>query len=141
MFYKPMLLPLLAQVLLTFLVWLYLYISRLAEMKRKNIHPQALDSRSAAQELMVDSAKAANNFQNLLEMPVLFFLAVILSLTLLVQDQVLVILCWLYVGLRYIHSFIHCTYNRVMHRFQVYFLSCIVLLLIWLRLAAYILFQ
>ena len=59
MFYKPMLLPLLAQVLLTFLVWFYLYITRIAEMKRKEIHPQALNSRSAAQELMVDSARIA----------------------------------------------------------------------------------
>lgn len=141
MFYKPMLLPLLAQVLLTFLVWFYLYITRIAEMKRKNINPQALNARARMQELMVDSANPANNFQNLLEMPALFFLAVILSLLLLVQDQVLVILSWLYVGLRYVHSFIHCTYNRVMHRFQVYFISCIVLLLIWLRLAVYILFQ
>jgi hypothetical protein len=72
---------------------------------------------------------------------VLFYLAVILSLVLLVQDQVLVILSWVYVLLRYVHSLIHCTYNKVMHRFQVYFVSCIVLLLIWLRLAAYILSQ
>jgi hypothetical protein len=138
MFYKPMLLPLLAQVLLTFLVWFYLYLTRIAEMKRKSIHPQALNVRSRLQDLLTDSAAPANNFMNLLEMPVLFYLAVLLSLILLVQDQVLVILAWLYVTLRYVHSLIHCTYNKVMHRFQVYFISCIVLLLIWLRLAAYI---
>ncbi len=141
MFYKPMLLPLLAQVLLTFLVWSYLYITRVAEMKRKSIHPQSLNVRSRLQELLTESAAPANNFMNLLEMPVLFYLAVLLSLILLVQDEVLVILAWLYVALRYVHSLIHCTYNKVMHRFQVYFISCIVLLLIWLRLAAYILSQ
>ncbi len=141
MFYKPMLLPLLAQVLLTFLVWSCLYITRVAEMKRKSIHPQSLNVRSRLQELLTESAAPANNFMNLLEMPVLFYLAVLLSLILLVQDEVLVILAWLYVALRYVHSLIHCTYNKVMHRFQVYFISCIVLLLIWLRLAAYILSQ
>lgn len=141
MFYKPMLLPLLAQVLLTFLVWFYLYISRIGEMKRRNIHPQALKGRHNMPELLPDSAASSNNFMNLLEMPVLFYLAVLLSLLLLVQDQVLIILAWSYVFLRYVHSAIHCTYNKVMHRFQVYFVSCIVLLLIWLRLAAYILFQ
>lgn len=141
MFYKPMLLPLLALVLLTFLVWFYLYIRRVAEMRRKRIDPQALSTRAQVQQLLTDSAAPANNFMNLLEMPVLFYLAVLLSLVLLVQDQLLVILAWTYVGLRYLHSLIHCTYNKVMHRFQVYFLSCLVLLLMWLRLAAYILSQ
>jgi hypothetical protein len=141
MFYKPMLLPLLAQVLLTFLVWVYLYLTRVIEMKRKHISPQDLDVRAKAQVLLTDSAGPSNNFMNLLEMPVLFYLAILLSLVLLVQDEVLVLLAWTYVTLRYIHSLIQCTYNKVMHRFQVYFLSCIVLLLIWLRLAAYILVQ
>jgi hypothetical protein len=141
MLYKPMLLPLLALVLLTFVVWFYLYITRIGEMKRRNVHPQALNARNSVPELLPDSAATANNFMNLFEIPVLFYLAVILSLVLLVQDQVLVILSWVYVLLRYVHSLIHCTYNKVMHRFQVYFVSCIVLLLIWLRLAAYILSQ
>jgi hypothetical protein len=78
---------------------------------------------------------------NLLEMPVLFYLAVLLSLILLVQDQVLILLSWTYVLLRYVHSLIQCTYNKVMHRFQVYLLSCVTLFLIWLRLASYILSQ
>jgi len=141
MFYKPMLLPLLAQVLLTFIVWGLLYFTRVREMKQKNIHPQALKARSQAQGLLVDSAAPANNFANLLEMPVLFYLAVLLSLLLLVQDPVLVALAWTFVALRTVHSFIHCTYNRVMHRFLVYFTSCMILLLMWLRLAAYILSQ
>ena len=141
MFYKPMLFALLALVLLTFLVWFYMYFTRIQEMKAKRIHPQALNVRSKLQELLTDSAAPANNLMNLLEMPVLFYLAVVLSLVLLIQDQVLVILSWAYVGLRYLHSFIHCTYNKVMHRFQVYFVSCIVLLFIWIRLATYIFIQ
>jgi hypothetical protein len=141
MFYKPMLLPLLAQVLLTFVVWAWLYITRVREMKNKRIDPQALKLRSQLQSQLTDSAAPANNFMNLLEMPVLFYLAVLLSLVLLVQDQVLVALAWTYVILRVVHSLIHCTYNRVMHRFLVYFSSCLILLLIWLRLAAYILSQ
>lgn len=141
MYYKPMLFALLALVLLTFLVWTYMYFTRIREMKSKRIHPQALTSRNKLQELLTDSASPANNLMNLFEMPVLFYLAVLLSLILLVQDELLVILAWIYVALRYIHSFIHCTYNKVMHRFQVYFLSCVVLLFIWLRLATFILIR
>jgi hypothetical protein len=141
MYYKPMLFALLSLVLLTFLVWFYMYYTRIQEMKAKRIHPQALNVRGKLQELLTDSAAPANNLMNLLEMPVLFYLAVVLSLVLLIQDQVLVILCWAYVALRYLHSFIHCTYNKVMHRFQVYFVSCIVLLFIWIRLATFIFVQ
>jgi hypothetical protein len=136
-----MLLPLLAQVFLTFAVWGWLYVTRIREMKLKRINPQTLNVRTRAQELLTDSAGPANNFMNLLEMPVLFYLAVVVSLLLLVQDSVLVILSWTYVFMRIAHSLIQCTYNRVMHRFLVYFASCLVLLLIWLRLAVYIAMQ
>lgn len=141
MFYKPMLLPLLAQVFLTFIVWGWLYVTRLREMKLKQIHPQELKARTQTQLLLPDSVAPANNFMNLLEMPVLFYLAILLSMLLMVQDPVMVLLAWSYVALRTVHSLIHCSYNRVVHRFMVYFISCVVLLLIWLRLAAYILSQ
>jgi hypothetical protein len=141
MFYQSMLLPLLAQVLLTFLVWVYLYITRLREMSRKNIDPQQLAEAGQKNVLLTESLGPSNNFQNLFEMPVLFYLAVLLSLVLLIQDEVLVQLAWGFVLLRVSHSLIHCTYNRVLHRFWVYFFSCVLLLLMWLRLAVYILTQ
>jgi hypothetical protein len=141
MFYKSILLPLLAQVLLTFLVWIYLYITRLREMSRKNIDPQQLAEAGQKKLLLTDSLGPSDNFQNLFEMPVLFYLAVLLSLVLLIQDEVLVQLAWGFVLLRVIHSLIHCTYNRVLHRFWAYFFSCVLLLLMWLRLAVYILTQ
>jgi len=141
MFYKPILLPMLAQVLLIFLVWVYMYITRLREIQRKEISPQQLASRSDGQALLSDSAGPSDNFKNLFEMPVLFFLAVLLSLLLFIQDDLLVELAWGYVILRAIHSVIHCTYNRVLHRFTVYLTSSIVLALMWLRLGLYILTQ
>ena len=61
-----------------------------------------------------------------------------LALILMIQDLLLVQLSWAYVGLRYVHSLVHCTYNRVMHRFIAYAASCLVLMLLWARLAAYI---
>jgi hypothetical protein len=141
MFYKPILLPLLAQVLLTFLVWIYLYAARLREMRQKTIDPQQLAHRSGAQALLKASAGPADNFSNLLEMPLLFFIAVLLSLILLIQDDLLVTLAWGFVALRSIHSLVHCTYNRVLHRFTVYIASSLLLALMWLRLGLYILTQ
>jgi len=139
MFYKPMLLPILAQVFLTFAVWIYMYVTRLSEIRRKNINPQDLDTRVNGQALLTDSPRQADNLKNLFEMPVLFYVAALLSMVLMIQDAFLVQLAWGYVALRYLHSFVHCTYNRVMHRFMAYAASCVLLILIWARLAAYVL--
>ena len=38
---------------------------------------------------------------------------------------------WLYVALRYIHSFIHLTYNGVIYRIAVYVLSTVILFMLW----------
>ena len=139
MFYKPLLIPLLALVFLTFLVWVYMYVTRLREITRKSIDPQSLDTRVHSQALLTNSAAQADNLKSLFELPVLFYVVVLLTLGLMIQDQLLVQLVWGYVALRYVHSLVHCTYNRVMHRFIAYAASCLVLMIIWARLAAYVL--
>jgi hypothetical protein len=136
-----MLLPLLAQVLLTFTVWFYLFARRIPEIMNKNIDPQNLRDRVQSHALLTDSAPASNNLKNLFEMPVLFYAVVLLSLVLMIQDGVLVALAWGFVILRVIHSLIHCSYNNVNHRFGAYALSCLLLLMMWIRLASFILLQ
>ena len=139
MFFKPIILPVLALVTLTFIVWIAMYITRISEMQRKRIHAQKLDSRVHAQALLTDSAVVADNLKNLFEMPILFYAGMLLSMVLMIQDLLLVQLAWGFVALRFIHSIVHCTYNRVMHRFVAYLASCLVLMLIWARLAGYVL--
>jgi len=139
MSFNPILLPFLCMVLLTFVVWSYLFAVRIPETTRKRINPQDLRDRAQAHQLLTASAAASNNLKNLFEMPILFYLAALLAMLLLIQDLLLVRLAWGFVILRVVHSIVHCTYNRVMHRFIAYFLSCLFLLLIWVRLASYIL--
>jgi len=134
MYFKPLLIPMLAQVALTFIVMLIMYRKRIAEMKSKRIHPQRTKTRSNAHGVLTDSESAADNYANLFESPVLFYVAILLTLILMVQDTILVMLAWTYVASRYIHSLIHVTYNRVMHRFSVFIFSSFILLAIWIRL-------
>jgi hypothetical protein len=129
----------LALAALTFAVWVYMYFTRIGEMRRKRIQAQELDSRVHAQALLTDSAHVADNLKNLFEMPVLFYAGLLLSMVLMIQDALLVQLAWGFVALRTVHSVVHCTYNRVMHRFVAYVASCVVLMLIWARLAGYVL--
>lgn len=77
------------------------------------------------------SNTAADNFSNLLEVPVLFYL---ICIVLFVTDEVTgfqFILAWLYVALRVLHSLIHITWNRVVYRWAVYVSSTLCLFFMW----------
>jgi len=134
MYFKPLLLPLLAQVALNFIVMISMYRTRIAEIKSKRIHPQQIRTSTRSKKYLTDSAPASDNYSNLFELPVLFYTAILLTLILMVQDSILVVLAWVFVTSRYLHSFIHVTYNQVMHRFMVFLFSSFVLLAYWVRL-------
>ena len=130
---KAFLLPLFAMVLLNLLVWLRLYQTRLGEMKRRRIHPQSVAS--SAQMATLEDTRAADNFRNLFELPVLFYAAVLLIIVSRSDSLVLLALAWAFVALRYLHSYIHCTYNRVKDRFSAYLFSGLALWALWGMLA------
>jgi hypothetical protein len=122
--------PAFAMVGLTFVVWWRMFFSRVAQMKRERIHPQAVATSAQAAAKLTDS-RAADNFRNLFELPVLFYAAlVVAALTGQVTPATLV-LAWIFVALRIAHSTIHCTYNKVMHRFYAYVAGGFVLFALW----------
>ncbi|MGH8640636.1 MAG: MAPEG family protein, partial [Burkholderiales bacterium] len=111
--------PLIAQVVIVALVAGRLYATRIAEMRARRIHPQAIATSRTAAGVLQDIV-AADNFRNLFEVPVLFFaVCCALAITDTVTPAQLA-LAWVFVGLRAAHSLIHVTYNRVTHRFGVY---------------------
>ena len=123
-------LPALAMVALTFAVLMVMFRRRVAQMKRDRIHPQKVSTSQEAAALYSD-VEPADNFRNLFEMPVLFYMALVTA-ALTVQVTPLVLgLAWTYVAARAVHSAIHCTYNKVMHRFRAFVLSVFVLLALW----------
>ena len=125
------LLPAIALVLLTAIVWVRLYVERLREIRQRRINPQSLATSAAAGQTL-QRVQASDNFRNLFEVPVLFYaLCAVLAPTEYGSSTVFVAGAWLYVALRYVHSLIHLTYNRVTHRFAVYALSTVVLFILW----------
>lgn len=130
---NAILLPVFGMVLLTFVVWLHMYVVRLTEARRNKIAIDDLTpfNRSLPRALIT----SGDNLRNLFELPVLFYLAVVLLLILRRDDAIYVWLGWAFFALRCLHSFIHTTYNRISHRFAMYFLSSLVLWAMWLRLA------
>ena len=74
------------------------------------------------------------NMMNLLELPLLFYVACLTYLVIGHVSEFALALAWIYVGLRVAHSAIHVTYNRVRHRLIVFALSNVVLVMFWTNL-------
>ena len=126
----PIWLPCSAMVLVTALVWVKLYADRLTEMRSKRIDPQSLSTtRAAAGKL--ENTQAADNFRNLFEVPVLFYVLCIAIAVNGGSTPDLVRAAWVFVGLRSLHSLVHVSYNRVTHRFIVYAASTVLLFGMW----------
>ena len=120
--------------LLTFSVMIRMLTSRITAMKTNKIHPQSISTSSELAARMPDS-RAADNFRNLFETPILFYAVLLFAHASQQTSQILIVLAWVYVSLRVVHSIIQCSYNKVMHRFYVFFASVWVLLAIWIVLA------
>ena len=136
---KLILYPLLAMFLLICLVAVTMFRRRLAFYKQNRVHPQKTATAAQMAAVMPDS-RAPDNFRNLFELPVMFYVA---ALTIYATGLICMphlILAWGYVITRYVHSFIHCTSNVVMNRFYAFVTSCLLLLCIWLMLAYQLLF-
>jgi hypothetical protein len=126
----PIWLPCAAMAGLTAVVWVKLYVDRLGEMRARRIDPQSVATARQAADVL-GRTRAAENFRNLFEVPVLFYvLCVALSLN-GGSTPGFVAAAWAYVGLRALHSLVHVTYNRVVHRFLVYVASTLLLFAMW----------
>ena len=131
----PVWLPCSAMVGVTALVWFKLYADRFAEMRAKRINPQSLATvRAAAGKL--ERTQAADNFRNLFEVPVLFYVLCVAISVNGGSTSGFVAAAWAYVGLRALHSLIHVTYNRVTHRFLAYAASTLLLVGMWIAFLA-----
>ena len=127
-------LPALAMVALTTVVWFRMYFMRIGQMKRERIHPQRVATSAQSTALLTDS-RAADNFRNLFELPVLFYLALAAAAATGAAGPLFLALAWLFVVLRVLHSVIHCTYNKVIHRFYAYLCGGLVLWTLWIVLS------
>lgn len=135
----PVWLPCAAMAGVTALVWVKLYADRLKEMRVRRISPQSISTARAAASRL-ENTNAADNFRNLFEVPVLFYVWCIAIVLTGGSTPGLVMAAWSYVGLRALHSLIQVTYNRVVHRFLTYVASTLLLFGLWaalvVRLAA-----
>jgi hypothetical protein len=121
----------LALVLLTFCVGCLLLFTRVREARAKRIHPQAMAT-SAQMAQRLEDVQVADNFRNLFEIPVMFYALLAMALAIGHTPVWLVVGAWAFVALRVVHSFIHCTYNKVYHRLAVFMAGFGLLTALWI---------
>ena len=114
--------------LLTMVVWIYMYYRRLGFIFGNRIRPQDLRTPELAGKIIPESVQyPANNLRNLLELPVIFYALCLYLYVSQSVDAIYVGAAWTFLGLRIVHSANQCTVNRVKYRFFAYFASAIVL--------------
>ena len=135
---QAVLFPLFVQAALTFVLLYWMGSARLAAIREgeAKIGETALGQPNWPPRV----TQIANCYHNQFQLPVLFYLVVLLALLTRKADLPFVVLCWAFVALRILHAAIHCTTNYVPFRFYAFLAGAAVLTVTWVIFAARILF-
>jgi hypothetical protein len=123
-----MLTPVLALIVLSLLVWIWMYLTRIPAMQRAGIDPQSAQHPGSLDGLPSSVRRVADNYNHLMEQPTIFYALCFYVALAGHTDAFNVDLAWAYVGLRVVHTLIQCTFNNVTMRFSVFALSTLALM-------------
>jgi len=123
------LLPVYVQVALTVLLLLWMGSARLACLKGGEVKVRdiALGERNWPERIL----KVQNAYHNQFELPVLFYVLVVLALITRKADMLFVVMSWMFVASRLVHAGIHVTSNKVPLRFQAFVVGVLILVAMW----------
>jgi hypothetical protein len=128
MFAHGLLAPIVALAAWSLIMLIWLYATRIPAMQRAGIKPGQISNDPAAPSKLPPWARnVADNYNHLMEQPTIFY-ATCFALQLLgVTDQNTVLLAWVYVALRLIHSLVQATVNIILVRFTIFVAASVVL--------------
>ena len=132
---SSMLAPILALITWTFVVWLWMYATRIPAIRAAGIDASRVKRKDELEVLPVSVKQVADNYNHLHEQPTVFYALAVCAHLLGAADPLNAGLAWAYVGLRVAHSAIQCTINFVPVRFVVFSASTLVLMAITARTA------
>jgi len=107
--------PVLAHIVLVLGLYILLGIRKSAAVKSKSVDLKEASLNNKAWPTGV--VQVSNNIDNQFESPLLFYVVCIITL-----------LAWLFVALRYIHSYIHIGSNYVPYRLRTFVVSLLIIL-------------
>ncbi|OEF25755.1 MAPEG family protein [Vibrio rumoiensis] len=122
-----------AMILLVFLVACFTFKVRVASIKSKQVNLryfQLMQGENLPEIVM----KTNRHLTNLFEVPVLFYVVATLYVSLHIDSQIGITLAWLFVALRYLHTFIHLSSNHLMYRMLSFWASFLCVIGLWINL-------
>ena len=121
--------PVLALIVWTLIMWLWLYATRIPAMQKAGINPD--DARhpgsSHGEKIPPNVRAVADNYNHLHEQPTIFYALMFFAALTGGADHVATIIAWVYVGLRVLHSFVQVLSPKVTQRFLVFSLASLTL--------------
>ncbi len=128
-----MLTPVLALIVWTLIIWIWMYATRIPAMQKAKVHPQSALHARALDSLPTNARVVADNYNHLHEQPTIFYALAIYSHLVGVGDPLNIWLAWGYVAARVAHSFAQIVAKNVTLRFSIFALGTIILMIIAAR--------
>ena len=125
--------PVFAMMLLTMMVWIYMYTRRIPFINSLKIEPNKITPAELSRLSPPTVSNPSDNLKNLFEIPIIFYALLLILFVTNQVDTFYLSMSWVFVLFRVLHSVVHCTINIVMLRFALYVISCASLLAILAR--------
>jgi hypothetical protein len=134
---QMVLLPLFVEVTLTFGLLLWMGRARTSSVRRGETKIRDIALRQPAWP--AQPTQISNCYDSQFQLPLLFYVLVILAWVTRQADLVFVVMAWIFVLARLAHAYVHTTSNHVPTRFWVFAVGMLVLLVMWIIFAVRIL--
>lgn len=134
---QAVLLPLFVQVGLTLFLMFWMAIVRTRAIRRREVNMRDIALGQPAWSER--DTQIGNSFRNQFELPVLFYVLVVLAIIARKADLLFVVMSWIFVVTRIVHAAIHTGSNYVPNRGYAYLAGAVVLLAMWIIFAVRVL--
>jgi hypothetical protein len=130
---ESILAPLFVLIALTFFMLFYMGAVRFGALRRREV--RIGDIALGQSNWPAYAAQGGNSYNNQFQLPVLFYVLVILAYIFKKADLLFVIMSWLFVVSRILHAYVHVTSNNMRMRFTIFVVGAVVLMIMWIIFA------
>jgi hypothetical protein len=127
--------PFVATMILTMIVWIYMYGRRLPFIFASRLDPKQMTPLELARVSPPQVSNPSDNLKNLFELPTVFYALVLYLHATNQVDAAQLGAAWVFFLFRTMHSAVHCSFNFIPLRFVLYVISAVALWFMVLRAA------
>ena len=127
--------PFFATMILTMVVWAYMYGRRLPFIFSNRLDAKQMTPAELARLSPPQVSNPSDNLKNLFELPTVFYAVVLYLYATNQVDTTHLCAAWVFFVFRAMHSAVHCTFNFIPLRFVLYVISAVALWFMVLRAA------